>query len=258
MGKLIDMTGWVMTEHGVPNSLLTVLYRNEYNDKENKPLWVCQCQCGKQIIVSGKRLRNGNTKSCGCYQKEQVTLTGQKNKKDLINKKIGLLTIIEQCQTKKNNSILWKCQCKCGNICYFSTSELNQRVVSCGCQHRSIGETNIYNYLTENNYNFIYDKPYFKDLISKKGYICRYDFIILDKNNNPYRIIEFDGKQHIDLVQNNYFSQTPEEIQTNDKIKNDYAIIHKIPLVRIPYYMKNKISYEVLFGDTFLVSQPST
>ena len=29
MGKLIDMAGWKMWEHGVPESRLTVLYRSQ-------------------------------------------------------------------------------------------------------------------------------------------------------------------------------------------------------------------------------------
>jgi hypothetical protein len=37
-------------------------------DRENmgRAYWLCQCDCGKQTIVSGASLRNGNTLSCGC------------------------------------------------------------------------------------------------------------------------------------------------------------------------------------------------
>ena len=28
--------------------------------------WNCKCDCGKECIISGFRLRNGHTKSCGC------------------------------------------------------------------------------------------------------------------------------------------------------------------------------------------------
>ena len=37
MPKLIDMTGWKMWEHGVPESRLEVIKRYELNDTENKP-----------------------------------------------------------------------------------------------------------------------------------------------------------------------------------------------------------------------------
>lgn len=38
---MIDMTGWVMAEHGVPDSRLTVLYRAEY-DGNGEARWGLQ------------------------------------------------------------------------------------------------------------------------------------------------------------------------------------------------------------------------
>lgn len=35
-------------------------------DKENRAVWKCKCDCGKETTVSGKSLRSGNTSSCGC------------------------------------------------------------------------------------------------------------------------------------------------------------------------------------------------
>ena len=62
--KKIDMTGWVMKEHGVPDSLLTVLY--EVRNEKGQLYWHCQCECGKEIDLPGGKIRSGNTKSCGC------------------------------------------------------------------------------------------------------------------------------------------------------------------------------------------------
>jgi len=31
-----------------------------------RAMWKCKCKCGNETIVSGKSLRNGNTKTCGC------------------------------------------------------------------------------------------------------------------------------------------------------------------------------------------------
>jgi hypothetical protein len=50
-------------------SRLTVLRRAE-NDKYGNAKWECQCICGNVIYTLGHSLRNGNTKSCGCLQKE--------------------------------------------------------------------------------------------------------------------------------------------------------------------------------------------
>ena len=65
------MTGWIMKEHGVPDSKLIVI-SEDISQKSNKGeiYWNCQCECGKQVIVIGKHLRSGNTKSCGCLKKD--------------------------------------------------------------------------------------------------------------------------------------------------------------------------------------------
>ncbi len=41
------------------------------SDKHWQPLWLCLCHCRNKVTVRGSCLRNGNTQSCGCYQKER-------------------------------------------------------------------------------------------------------------------------------------------------------------------------------------------
>lgn len=43
-------------------------------------MWNCLCECGNELVVRGGALKNGNTKSCGCLQKECATSSGKKNK----------------------------------------------------------------------------------------------------------------------------------------------------------------------------------
>ena len=31
--------------------------------------WLCRCECGKEVVVVGKTLRTGQTKTCGCSQR---------------------------------------------------------------------------------------------------------------------------------------------------------------------------------------------
>lgn len=45
---------------------LTVLKRAPSNTKRNEVQWICQCKCGNVKIVTGKCLRQGETRSCGC------------------------------------------------------------------------------------------------------------------------------------------------------------------------------------------------
>ena len=72
MAKLIDMTGWIMAEHGVPNSRLTVIKRATdviKKDGKHETAWWCQCDCGSEPFVAlGYNIKNGNTNSCGCYK----------------------------------------------------------------------------------------------------------------------------------------------------------------------------------------------
>lgn len=59
---LIDMVGKKFGR-------LTVLSRAQ-NTKDGFPQWCCICECGNEVIVRGKYLRNGHTKSCGCLLAE--------------------------------------------------------------------------------------------------------------------------------------------------------------------------------------------
>jgi len=44
---------------------LTVIERFGSGRREGV-FWLCKCACGKEKIINGRSLRNGNTKSCGC------------------------------------------------------------------------------------------------------------------------------------------------------------------------------------------------
>ena len=73
MSKCIDMTGWIMSEHGVPDSKITVITRAK-NNNDRRAQWLCRCSCDndKEFIVSGKNLRSGSVKSCGCLKVETM------------------------------------------------------------------------------------------------------------------------------------------------------------------------------------------
>ena len=38
--------------------------------KDGRQQFFCVCECGKELVVLGKSLKSGNTKSCGCYRHE--------------------------------------------------------------------------------------------------------------------------------------------------------------------------------------------
>lgn len=78
MGKLEDLIGQKFGR-------LTVIKRGP-NTKSGNAQWWCKCDCGNPelTLVAASRLKKGETKSCGCLQKEIASLTHKKyNQYDL-------------------------------------------------------------------------------------------------------------------------------------------------------------------------------
>ena len=74
-------------------------------NKHKQCLWRFECDCGKRMTAAAYRVRNGNTKSCGCLASEMVT---QRNKSMATHKMTRTPTyrswqsMIERC-TKENH-----------------------------------------------------------------------------------------------------------------------------------------------------------
>lgn len=49
---------------------LLVISESSKRDNSGTTQWNCRCECGSELTVRGINLRNGNTKSCGCYNRE--------------------------------------------------------------------------------------------------------------------------------------------------------------------------------------------
>jgi len=47
---------------------MLIVLRYFSSNKNGNALWLCRCDCGKETIVLGSNLRNGNTRSCGCLK----------------------------------------------------------------------------------------------------------------------------------------------------------------------------------------------
>ena len=48
--------------------------------KATQAMWLCQCDCGKQVTVRGQALRIGKTQSCGCMAVERKQQSTYKTK----------------------------------------------------------------------------------------------------------------------------------------------------------------------------------
>ena len=209
-------------------------------------VWKCKCDRGNICERSITTLQRKGQHSCGCYNQEQIT---NLNKKNLVGQKFGLLTVIKETSERRyGGNIVWECKCDCGRIAYVDTNSLTTgNTKSCGCINYSIGEANIKNILDKNNINYI---TQFTD--KELGY-KKFDFALL-KDNQIYRLIEFDGQQHYNSFKGMWDNaESLETIQKWDRLKNEYAKKHNLPLVRIPYWYRDNITLEMLLGDQFLI-----
>ena len=62
--------------------------------------------------------------------------------KDITNKRFGKLVVLEATPERKDNSVVWKCQCDCGNIAFVNTHQLRRGTKSCGCLQKEAASKN--------------------------------------------------------------------------------------------------------------------
>lgn len=202
--------------------------------------WLCECDCGTRELVLASNLRNGTSKSCGCQ-----------NKNDLVGQKFGKLTVIAKNETRKNEHVCQDCICECGNKTTVEGYNLKSgSTQSCGCQKQSVGEEHIENILKSNNINYVRE---YRVIIENRQ--RRYDFALLNNDGTIQQLIEFDGIQHTPGWTRGFYTMERNlEIQQSDFEKNNYAFKHNIPLIRIPYTLRDTMTLEDLIGDKYLVS----
>lgn len=70
MAAAIDLIGHTFGRLRV-TELLGVRNRSPLASRGHR-YWRCECECGNQIETCSTNLRTGNTKSCGCLQRERV------------------------------------------------------------------------------------------------------------------------------------------------------------------------------------------
>lgn len=62
MGKVKDITG-IKYGRLTPVSFVGI--------KGHKAMWLCKCDCGKEIVVANSNLQSRTTRSCGCFREEK-------------------------------------------------------------------------------------------------------------------------------------------------------------------------------------------
>ena len=244
MGKALDLTGQRFGR-------LVAIRPTEKRDSQHLVIWEFQCDCGNIIERTGRQVKRGNTQSCGCLKREMLVQRNISNGNKInIGDRFGLLVVIEDLgfrkQKSRNKQERWsKCQCDCGNIIEQRNNNLQSGATqSCGCV-KSRGEQIIAKILREGNINFATQYS-FSDLRTDKNGVLKFDFAVF-KDNKLYKLIEFDGRQHIfgpDAKWSN--CDTLETIQYRDNLKDKYCQENNLILQRVPYTDIGKITLEYL------------
>lgn len=98
--------------------------------KAGYTVWRCRCDCGREILVESRRLKRGTISDCGC--------TSVRARRDLRGQRFGkLLAVKETNRRGKGGSVIWHCQCDCGNTIDAPSNQLLSGYrKSCGCLSR--------------------------------------------------------------------------------------------------------------------------
>ena len=244
MGPRKDLTGKQFGK-------LTVIQVSKER-KNNQLTWECKCSCGNPniIYVTTSNLNNGRTRSCGCLRKETIRKMAQKQLIDITGNTYGELTVLERAYDKEQEFLIkgtkkvhpiWKCRCSCGNITYVQGTALKTGgTKSCGHVF-SYGNQKLQHILQENNILF---KKEYSINYNNKNY--RFDFALMDNSNQLICLIEYDGEQHFKPGRGWNTPENFEKQQETDQIKNEYAQLINVPLLRIPYWDFNRMDINYL------------
>lgn len=243
MPTLIDLTGKKFGRW-------TVLKRAP--NKGKSVYWTCECECGTIKDVKGQCLREGESLSCGCYQKEKAAITlketAKKNMKNISGQRFGNLVALYPTEKRDYSAnVIWMCQCDCGNKIEVGCNRLVQNnITHCGCKAvLSKGETKIKQILLDNNILFTQQKTFNSCRYPNTNSLARFDFWVKDSY-----IVEFDGRFH-SVPDNGWATEEKVRItQEHDKIKNEWAKNNNIIIIRIPWYHYDQLCLEDLLPET--------
>lgn len=115
---------------------LTVVEREECATSQGAR-WVCLCDCGTTKTVTSQNLQSGNTRSCGCLQRDEAAERHRVRRgqyEDLAGKRYGRWKVLSFAGLV-NGKPFWNCLCTCGKMRVVMARSLQQgKSNSCGCQ----------------------------------------------------------------------------------------------------------------------------
>lgn len=181
----------------------------------NIGLWECRCDCGNVLSVTTNSLTSGNTKSCGCYNRD---IFGYSRFIDMVGNIYGNLTVIKRDEANKNGQPLWTCKCACGNFTKATSGDLRGGgKKSCGCLSESWVAKGLKDYFVK-NYKGIAEYRVLKN--PKTGRFLPFDIYLPN-----YKIfIEVNGNQHYIFYERYHKDQEGFEYsKQKDEMKKKFA-----------------------------------
>lgn len=220
------------------------LYRTD--KKVNGLYFLAVCDCGNWEIVEGLKYRNEEQITCvPCALRNITTM------KDISGEIYGQLQAIAPLSKRgSDGSVYWKCRCvDCGHEQEVIKNNLrkNKGHLCAVCGEKSKGEYKVAKMLQELNMPFEKEKIFSDCIFEDSNGCARFDFYV----NNTY-IIEIDGQHHFFPV--SYGGNVTEQekklmyqkVLEHDRYKNKYCRDNDIPLIRIPYFSLDALTYQDL------------
>lgn len=218
-----------------------VISKDSNPRNDNHIYYICQCKkCHKQKSIRSTILRK-NPPICNCLDQDNIRI------KNLTGQHFGRWTVLYMSQNQNGHHIKWHCRCSCEKHTQRNIDGVSLRrglSLSCGCLTQSRGEAKIASLLKKNNIPFQQEKTFKNCIFPDSKWPARFDFYV----NQSY-LIEFDGKQHFEQINNSQWSGLKYN-QEHDEFKNNWCIQNNITLIRIPYYRYNNLSIEDLLDKT--------
>lgn len=222
---------------------LVALYPTEKRVRSGSIVWHCVCDCGEEKDIASTDLVQNKTHSCGkCGYQAEIS------SKNLLGQIFGILTVIEKTDKRASSgAIIWKCQCKCGNIIEVPTNALTcAHTMSCGCL-QSKGEYNIAKILNAHQIPYEAQKKFESCRFFDTNAQAKFDFYIYEGNY----LIEYDGSQHFYANGTDWNTEEKfQKTQEHDAYKNQWCKDNNIPLIRIPYTKLDTLCIEDLMLET--------
>lgn len=110
---------------------LTAIRALRTPDKRRGVMWICRCDCGKEITAPAESLLRGDTKSCGCLAKEEAARLAKEKQFDGTNiDKIKSGSVYRNNKTGVRGVSIKKL--KSGAVRYLATIRIKGKVHSIG------------------------------------------------------------------------------------------------------------------------------